>query len=137
MTSLRRHLASLGLTMVVCHIVLQVLVPAALCCHQDAALAHRSGSHAAPAKECCPKGAHPGEVCPLHGAKRAVKKAATDCHADSQRDFRDLIIVLSNGGVISAPALLAVPTGSESAFGALDPQVILVAYVPLGPPPRV
>jgi hypothetical protein len=113
---------------VLCHLVLQVLVPAALCCHQDSSA--RSAK-----KECCPAGSHPGHVCPLHGAKGA-KKSATDCSAGSQRDFRDLIIVLNNGGVIPAPLLLGAPTGSESAIVTVAPQAILVANIPPGPPPR-
>ncbi len=136
MSSLRRHLASLGLTMALCHVVLQVLVPAALCCHQ-ASTASKAEKRATPAKECCPAGAHPGQVCPLHGAKRASTQAAPDCSAEAMRDFRDLIIVLNNGGVVPSPVRFSDPTGSESAFLAPEPQAALVSHVPPGPPPRV
>jgi len=120
---------------VLCHIVLQVLVPAALCCHQAATSASRSAK-AAPAKECCPAGAHAGQVCPLHGKKAGAKPASSDCSAESQRDFRDLIIVLNNGGVVPAPMLMATPTGSEPAFVAAEPQATPLTRVPPGPPPR-
>jgi hypothetical protein len=136
MSSLRRHLASLGLTMVLCHIVLQVLVPAALCCHQ-ASTPSKAETRVAPAKDCCPAGSHPGQVCPLHGVKRAGTQATSDCSAEAMRDFRDLIIVLNNGGVVASPVRLADPTGSESAFLVPDPQALLVSHVPPGPPPRV
>jgi hypothetical protein len=136
MSSLRRHLASLGLTMVLCHVVLQVLVPAALCCHQ-ASITSRSEKRATPAKECCPAGAHAGQVCPLHGAKRAGTQAASDCSAEALRDFRDLIVVLNNGGVVPQPLRLTTPTGWETAFVAPEPQAVLVSHVPPGPPPRV
>jgi hypothetical protein len=132
MTSLRRHLASLGLTMVLCHLVLQVLVPAALCCHQASA----SRAQKSAVKDCCPQGSHPGQVCPLHGVKRATQ-SATDCRAESHQDFRDLIIVLNSGGELPSPMTLTLPTGSELAFVAAEPQAMLVSHVPPGPPPRI
>jgi hypothetical protein len=135
MTSVRRHLASLGLVMMVCTVVMQVLVPAALCCHQATTVA--KAAKRAPARDCCPAGSHSGQVCPLHGAKRASTQAgASDCGAGSQQDFGDLLVVLNAGGVLPSPVRVAVPTGSERALVAAQPQTLVVTDVPPGPPPR-
>ncbi len=129
MSAVRRHLASLGLAVVVCHVVLQVLVPAALCCRQ-------STVGRTEFRECCPPGSHPGQVCPMHPSRLAGKKSRTDCTAQASRDFRDLVIVLNVGGVIPRPVHLIVPATIEAAFSPAQPFASLVPHVPLGPPPR-
>lgn len=135
MASVRRHLASLGLAVVLCHVVMQVLVPAALCCQKPLASGTRAEAH-----ECCPAGAHPGKVCPMHG-KRAGKQTPPDpdpdCTARPLVDLHDILMTLSNGGVIPTVLALAGPVGSESAPAIPLPAVSLVVSVPLGPPPRV
>ena len=128
MSAVRRHLASLGLTVVLCHVVMQVLVPAALCCHQAAA-------QRAAAPDCCGK-SHPGQVCPMHRAARGGQQSAKDCSAQSQRDFLDLFIVLNSGGIAPAPVVLTVAITSESAFLFAEPPAVSVFQVPPGPPPR-
>jgi hypothetical protein len=129
MSALRRHLASLGLVVVCCHVVLQVLVPAALCCRQ--ATVGRTEF-----RECCPAGSHPGQVCPMHPSRLAGKKSKTTCSAQAVRDFRDLVIVLNVGGVIPSPVRLLVPATVDAAFITAQPIVSPVSHVPLGPPPR-
>ena len=76
MASVRRHLASLGLAVLLGHVVMQVLVPAALCCQKPLAAGTRAEAH-----ECCPQGAHPGKVCPMH-ANRAAKPTSPDSDPD-------------------------------------------------------
>ena len=129
MNALRRHLASLGLVVVVCHVVLQVLLPAALCCRQSTAGRTEF-------RECCPAGSHPGQVCPMHPSRLAGKKSKTACSAQAVRDFRDLMIVLNVGGVIPTPVELTVPATVEAAFLTAQPLASPVPHVPLGPPPR-
>jgi hypothetical protein len=134
MASLRRHLASLGLAVVLCHVVMQVLVPAALCCQKPL-----SGGTRAEAHECCPEGSHPGKVCPMH-ANRAGKRPSgdtdPDCTARPLVDLHDILMTLSNGGVMPALLVLASPVGSESAPAFLQPAAPHVVSVPPGPPPR-
>jgi hypothetical protein len=131
MTAFRRHLASIGLTVILCHMVIQVLVPAALCCEIDAA------SSKAEAKECCAASAHPGQPCPMH-KNRTGKTSSTDreCGARSQIDLYDLFIALTSGGIIPSPSQLSAPSGSEAAPVASLPYAPLVAEAVLGPPPR-
>jgi hypothetical protein len=131
MTSLRRHLASIGLAVVLCHTVIQVLVPAALCCEMGAA------SSKVEAKEWCAASAHPGKPCPMHKS-RAGKTSAGDreCGARSQVDLHDLFIALTSGGIIPVPGQLTAPSGSESA------PIAVLHFAPSpteaipGPPPR-
>jgi hypothetical protein len=133
MASVRRHLASLGLAVVLCHLVMQILVPAALCCQKPvAATGTRAEAH-----ECCPAGSHPGKVCPMHG-KRASRQQSLDpeCAAQPVVDLHDIFLALSSGGVVPPLVELALPAGSESAPGTLEPAASLVSPVPLGPPPR-
>jgi hypothetical protein len=61
MRVIRRHLASFGLALTLCQAVLQVLVPAAVCCERPADRQEKA--------DCC-AAVHPGQVCPMHGAKR-------------------------------------------------------------------
>ena len=133
MASVRRHLASLGLAVVLCHLVMQILVPAALCCQKPLTAGKSVDAH-----ECCAAGAHPGQTCPMRG-KRAASQSATDsnCAARPMVDLHDILITLSSGGVI--PALVSPrrprrlrnrPRHSPS------PSRSPVARVPLGPPPR-
>jgi hypothetical protein len=133
MASIRRHLASLGLAVVVCHLVMQILVPAALCCQKPSA---GTGARAE-AHECCPAGSHPGKVCPMHG-KRADRQKSTDpeCAAQPLVDLHDIFMTLSGGGVMPTLVELARPAGSESAPTAIVSSAPLVLHVPLGPPPR-
>ena len=134
MASVRRHLASLGLAVVLCHVVMQVLVPAALCCQKPLTV---SGSRAT-AHECCPQGSHPGKVCPMHGSRAGQQKKSTDpdCAVQPLVDLHDLLMMLSTGGVVPTLVELARPAGSESAPATVIPAVSLVSPVPLGPPPR-
>jgi hypothetical protein len=134
MASVRRHLASLGLAVVLCHVVMQVLVPAALCCQEPLTA---SGTRAA-ARECCPEGSHPGKICPMHGSRAAQQKKSTDadCAVQPLVDLHDLLMMLSAGGVVPTLVELARPAGSESAPATVLPAVSLVSPVPLGPPPR-
>lgn len=134
MASLRRHLASLGLTVVFCHTLMQVLVPAALCCQEPL-----SGTGAkAEWKECCPAGSHPGQVCPMHASRLAKKQAGdSGCAARPVVDLHDMLMTLSSGGVIPALATLAVPVDSESAPATTEAVPSFVASIPPGPPPRV
>jgi hypothetical protein len=133
MASVRRHLASLGLAVVLCHIVMQILVPAALCCQKPLV----GVGTRAEAGECCPMGSHPGKVCPMHG-KRASQQKSIDpeCAAQPLVDLHDIFIALSSGGVVPPLVELALPVGSESAPATLEPAASLVSPVPLGPPPR-
>jgi hypothetical protein len=133
MASVRRHLASLGLAVVLCHMVMQVLVPAALCCQKPLV----SGTTTV-TRECCPMGSHPGQVCPMHG-KRVVnaKSGSPDCAARPVVDLHDILMTLSNGGVIPTLVALAVPGGSESVPASVQPAAAFVISPPLGPPPRV
>ena len=133
MASIRRHLASLGLAVVLCHMVMQVLVPAALCCQKPLSqTGTRAGAH-----ECCAASAHAGKVCPMHG-KRADKQKPTDpeCAAQPTVDFHDIVMTLSSGGVVPTLVGLSRPVGSESAPAPLEPAAPLVSLVPPGPPPR-
>jgi hypothetical protein len=133
MASIRRHLASLGLVVVFCHMVMQILVPAALCCQKPLA---RTGTRAE-AHECCPAGSHPGKVCPMH-ANRAGKQKSADpeCAAQPLVDLHDIFMTLSSGGVVPTLVELARPVGSESAPATAEPAASLLSPVPLGPPPR-
>lgn len=132
MASLRRHLASLGLAVVLCHLVMQILVPAALCCQKPLTAGRSADAH-----ECCAAGAHPGQTCPMRG-NRAASQSATDsnCAARPMVDLHDILITLSSGGVIPALAVVAGPVGSESTPSFVQPYAVPVARIPLGPPPR-
>jgi hypothetical protein len=133
MASVRRHLASLGLAVVLCHVVMQVLVPAALCCQKPLTTA---GSRAT-AHECCPEGSHSGKVCPMRSQAGQQKKSADpDCAVQPLVDLHDVLMLLSTGGVVPTLVALARPAGSESAPATVLPAVALVSPVPLGPPPR-
>jgi hypothetical protein len=133
MASLRRHLASLGLAVVLLHVVMQVLVPAALCCQVPSTRGAQ-----AEAADCCPAGSHPGQVCPMHGKRAGQSKAAgdRDCAAQPLVDLHDILMTLSNGGVIPPLVALARPAGSEAAPAVEAPFTSPVASVPPGPPPR-
>jgi len=133
MASVRRHLASLGLAVVLCHLAMQVLVPAALCCQKPLTAGKSADAH-----ECCAAGAHPGQTCPMRG-KRTASQGATDqnCAARPMVDLHDILMTLSIGGVIPALVALASPVGSESTPSFVQPFAVPVAPVPLGPPPRV
>jgi hypothetical protein len=112
--------------------VMQVLVPAALCCQKPLVSGTRAATH-----ECCPMGSHPGKVCPMHGKRGVnVKSGDPDCAARPLVDLHDILMTLSNGGVIPTLVSLAVPAGSESAPAAVQPAASFVASPPLGPPPR-
>jgi hypothetical protein len=93
MASLRRHIAALGLF----HMVMQVLVPAALCCQMPSA-----GDARAEAADCCPAGSHAGQIRPVHGRRGARAKAAgdADCAAQPLADFHDILMTPSSGGVL-------------------------------------
>lgn len=133
MASIRRHLASLGLAVVLCHMVMQILVPAALCCQKPLT---GTGTRAE-AGECCPMGSHPGKVCPMHGKRAAQQKSpGPGCTAQPTVDLHDVFLTLSSGGVIPALVALARPVGSEFAPATAEPAASLVSPVPLGPPPR-
>jgi hypothetical protein len=133
MASVRRHLASLGLAVVFCHMVMQILVPAALCCQKPLV----GTGVRAEASECCPAGSHPGKVCPMHG-KRAGQQRSADpqCAAQPVVDLHDLFMTLSSGGVVPSLVDLAQPNGSESAPAPTEPAASLLSTVPPGPPPR-
>jgi hypothetical protein len=133
MASVRRHLASLGLAVVLCHVVMQVLVPAALCCqNQSVETSTRAEAH-----ECCPEGSHPGKVCPMHGKRTGKQKSSgSDCAVQPLADLHNVLMSLSIGGVVPTLVGLARPAGSESAPATELPAVALVSSVPLGPPPR-
>jgi hypothetical protein len=132
MASVRRHLASLGLAVVLCHVVMQVLVPAALCCQKPLTA---SGSRAT-AYECCPEGSHPGKVCPMRSQAGQKKSADSGCAVQPLVDLHDILMLLSTGGVVPTLVELARPAGSDSAPATGLPAVALVSSVPLGPPPR-
>jgi hypothetical protein len=128
MASLRKHLASMGLAVVVCHLSMQVLVAAALCCRMPESAK----------RECCAAGSHPGQVCPMHGSPRAAKSQSgnSDCRAQAPADVHNLYLALSGGGVIPSIARLVQPAGSEEAPPAMLPTDSLVPHTPPGPPPR-
>jgi hypothetical protein len=133
MASVRRHLASLGLAVVLCHVVMQVLVPAALCCQKPLTT---SGSRAT-AHECCPEGAHPGKVCPMRSQAGQQKKSTDpDCAVQPLVDLHDVLMLLSTGGVVPTLVELARPAGSEPTPATGLPAVALVSPVPPGRPPR-
>jgi hypothetical protein len=132
MASVRRHLASLGLVVVLCHVLMQVLVPAALCCQKPL-----KGGASAEAHECCTAGAHPGQTCPMHSKRSAVQSSADpNCSAKPMADLHDIFMTLSAGGVLPTLVALQAPAGSESAPSFIHPFAVPVAYAPLGPPPR-
>src|SRR5262245_16324691 len=108
MSIVRRHLASLSLAVVLCQIAVQVLVPAALCCESAA-------PDKADAAGCA--GSHPGQLCPMHARKPAdVRQSnAGDCHAAPVNDLGHLLVTFLTGDLVSPPAALAAPTGSEPA----------------------
>jgi hypothetical protein len=134
MASVRRHLASLGLTVVLFHVVMQVLVPAALCCQMPSA-----GDARAEAADCCPAGSHPGQICPMHGKRAGKTKTAgdADCAALPLVDLHDMLMTLSTGGVLPPLVAFAIPVGSEAAPVAPATIPPVVVTVPPGPPPRV
>jgi hypothetical protein len=129
MTALRRHLASLGLAVASCHLVIQILVPAALCC-QKLDSAPKAATH-----DCCPAGSHAGGICPMHG-NRARSASQNDCQARPLVDLHDIFASLTSGGVLTALVPLPVPAGAEAAPVATQPVTALVFSVPPGPPPR-
>jgi len=130
MTALRRHLASLGLLVASCQLVIQILVPAALCCERFEA------APKAAAKDCCPVGSHSGGICPMHG-NRARAASQDDCQARPLIDLHDIFTSLTVGGVLTAFVPLPEPAGAEAALIAAQPSAALVFSVPPGPPPRV
>jgi hypothetical protein len=132
MAPIRRHLASFGLAVAACYLVIQVLVPAAICC-QGANAAARVQA------ECCPAGAHPGQLCPMHASSRSKQADGTrsECHAKPSTDLHDLFIALTSGGVMPphAPKLHA-PDTSEPAPATAMLSALQAPARPLGPPPR-
>jgi hypothetical protein len=131
MASVRRHLASLGLAVVVCQFVLQILVTAALCCERPATTAARL-------QDCCPAGSHAGKICPMHGARRAGSNRASDdeCHARPRNEVPNLFTLLTGSGILPSPVMLAVPEGIEQAPSPAQTTPPLHIDIPLGPPPR-
>ncbi len=131
MSVIRRHLASLGLAVVLCQIVLQVLVPAALCCEAPA------GAQQEVKADCC-SAAHPGQLCPMHAGKRARAQEPRDgdCHARPVGTLRDLLGAWLTGDLVPPPAPLTVPGGSEPAPQLTALFAPAAAFVPPGPPPR-
>jgi hypothetical protein len=128
MTSIRRHLASMGLAVIVCHLGMQVLMAAALCCRTPESVK----------RECCPAGSHPGQVCPMHGGSKAARSQSgdSDCRAQAPADVHGLYLAFSGGGMIPSMARLAQPIGSEEAPPTRLPADSLVPHTPPGPPPR-
>jgi hypothetical protein len=134
MASLRRHLASLGLAVVVCHTVVQILVPAALCCQKPVV-----GSTArAEAHDCCPAGSHQGQICPMHAknAGKSTRPSGDNCSATPLVDLHDMLMTLSSGGVVPPIASFAIVLRSETAPFAAAPVPSVVVSAPPGPPPR-
>lgn len=129
MTALRRHLASLGLAVATCHLVIQILVPAALCCQK------LDPAPKAETRDCCPAGSHAGGICPMH-ANRARSASPNDCQARPLVDFHDIFLSLTSGGVLTALVPLPVPAGAEAAPVVTQPPTTVVFSVPPGPPPR-
>ena len=73
----------------------------------------------------------------MHGKGGSKAKSGDpDCAARPIVDLHDILMTLSNGGVVPTLLVVAVPTGSESAPAALQPAASFVASPPLGPPPR-
>jgi len=133
MASFRRHLASLGLAVALCQVVMQVLAPAALCCQMPLAGAEaKADSH-----ECCIAGSRAGQVCPMHGTRAAKKKAGdSGCAARPLVDLHDMLMTLSSGGVVPSLVDLAQPIGSEAAPLVAEARLSVVPSAPPGPPPR-
>ena len=131
MASIRRHLASLGLAVVLCHVVMQVLVPAVLCCQQ---VNSQAGS-AETDDDCC-AGTHPGQVCPMHRSRGTGDRSTNDCNAQPQRNFLDLLVVLTTGVVAPSTTELVVTLRFEAAFVSPQHVAVSVPHAPLGPPPR-
>lgn len=133
MASLRRHLASLGLAVALCQVVMQVLAPAALCCQMPLAGAEAK----ADAHDCCPAGSHLGQVCPMQANRLAKKKAGdSGCAARPVVDLHHMLMTLSSGGVVPLLVELALPIGSESAPLVAEARLSFVVSAPPGPPPR-
>ena len=130
MSSVRRHLASLGLAVALCHLVIQVLVPAALCCERKSVETRPAVS------ECCPAGSHPPGLCPMHASSKAKSRDKRDCQARPLVDLHDLFVALNTGGVLPAPAVIAAPVGIESAPFVAHLRTIDLSTAPPGPPPR-
>jgi hypothetical protein len=129
--SLRRHLASFGLAVALCHLFIQVLVPAALCCQSSAAASRDAFI------ECCPPGSHPPGLCPLHASAKAKSRDSRNCHARPSADLLDLFVALTSGGVLPAMAAVAAPVGMEAAPAAAAVSFVALSTTPPGPPPRV
>ena len=113
MASLRRHLASLGLAVVFCHVVMQVLVPAALCCQKPLAGTGSQGRSA----RVLPDGLPSREGLPDARQARRPSRSLVDpgCAARPVVDLHDMLMTLSSGGVVPTLVALARPMGSESA----------------------
>jgi hypothetical protein len=132
MTAVRRHLASLGLMVVLGHLSAQVLVSAALCCQKPSAGARVE------APDCCPAGAHPGRTCPLHASSRAKEQSQErDCKAQPLADLHDLLFALMTGGPLPADIPLSAPAGSEATPADAQLPLPVAAPPPPGHPPRV
>jgi hypothetical protein len=118
----------MGLAVVVCHLAMQVLLAAALCCRVPESAK----------RECCPAGSHPGQVCPMHGGPRAAKSQSgnSDCRAQAPADIHDLYLAFSGCGVIPSIVRLAQPVGLEETPPTMLPTDWLVSHTPPGPPPR-
>ena len=132
MASVRRHLASLGLAVVLFHVVMQVLAPAALCCQIPSA----TGDARAEAADCCPAGSHSGQICPMHGKRPGKTAGDAECAAQPLVDLHDILMTLSSGGVLPPLTALAEPSGFESAPAMAARVPLAVVSVPPGPPPR-
>ena len=132
MSVIRRHLASLGLAVVLSQIVMQVLVPAALCCDRP------TSANRVETADCC-AAAHPGQLCPMHAAKRvkAQQSGNAKCHARPVSDLRDLVVAMLTGDLVPAPVSFVEPAGSDPAFQFVSLFAPLVSSAPPGPPPRV
>jgi hypothetical protein len=73
----------------------------------------------------------------MHGKRGAnAKSGDPDCAARPVVDLHDILMTLSNGGVIPTLVSLAVPVGLESAPASVQPAASFVASPPPGPPPR-
>jgi hypothetical protein len=133
MAALRRHLASLGLAVVLFHTIVQALVPAALCCGKTtAATPTAQAKHA-----CCIESEHHGGICPMHGAAPAhTSPDSRDCRAKSRAGLHDMVVALTAGAVMPSLVGLAAPAGSEATPVSLQPSLLGLSLTPLGPPPR-
>jgi len=127
MLAVRHRLSWIVSLWLSCQIAGVVAAPLAFCCQPTVAVDE---------EECCP-GLAPGQVCPMHHARKGEKKEPT-CKMRDACGRADAGLV-SLAGIVG---LLPAPPAAVSAFEVCDhvntivPSALTRAYRPESPPPR-